>query len=161
MDCCFDFNVLNGNNETNELNITSLVINEAKLTKIELARLDHWRMAHRTSTGERFVKQCQCCEMAKHKSQYKKNANFNGTSLSTGKPYWRLYVDGYGGQNSMGDPSYRGAIGGYLFVCPVSGQIKVKFYGTTEQYPAMLSKSYWKLRVRGSFAGSWIVTLTR
>lgn len=25
-----------------------------------------------------------------------------------------------------------------MFVCPVSGQIKVKLYGTTEQYPAML-----------------------
>ena len=118
--------------------VISLPINEAKLTKGELSRLDHWRMAHRTSTGERFSEPCQCCEMSKHKSQFKKNVKYNGTALSTGKPFWRLYVDGYGGQNSMGDPSYQGAIGGYVFVCPVSGQIKVKLYGTTEQYPAML-----------------------
>ncbi len=52
LDYCFDFNVLNGNNETNGLSIISLVINEAKLTKIELVRLDHWRMAHRTSKRE-------------------------------------------------------------------------------------------------------------
>ena len=44
LDCCFDFNVLNGKNESNELRVTSLVMNEAKLTKIELARLDHWRI---------------------------------------------------------------------------------------------------------------------
>ena len=138
LDCCFGVNVLNGKAEEDDVSVTSLVVNEAKLTKLELARLDHWRMAHRTSTGERFIEPCQCCEMAKHKSQFKKNARYNGTSISTGKPYWRLYVDGYGGQNSMGDPSYQGAIGGYVFVCPVSGQIKVKLYGTTEQYPAML-----------------------
>jgi hypothetical protein len=38
----------------------------------------------------------------------------------------------------MGDVSYQGAIGGYVFVCPVSGKIKVKLYATTDQYPAML-----------------------
>jgi hypothetical protein len=132
-DWCFTYNALNGNDvEEIGSKVSTLLINEGRLTKIELSRLDHWRMAHRTSSGDRFTERCQCCEMAKHKSQYKKNANYNGTSLSTGKPYWRLYVDGYGGQNSMGDPSYQGAIGGYVFVCPVSGQIKVKLYGSTE-----------------------------
>jgi len=95
-------------------------------------------MAHRTSTGARFTEQCQCCEMSKHKSSYKRNDFYKGTTMSTGKPYWRIYVDGYGGQNSLGDPSYQGAIGGYVFACPVSGRIKIKLYATTEQYPAML-----------------------
>ena len=38
----------------------------------------------------------------------------------------------------MGDASYQGAIGGFVFVCPVSGKIKVKLYASAAQYPAML-----------------------
>ena len=41
LDCCFDFNVLNENEDKGDVNATSLVINEAKLSKVELARLDH------------------------------------------------------------------------------------------------------------------------
>ena len=33
------------------------------------------------------------------------------------KCWGRTYVDGYGGGQSMGQPSYEGAIGGYLFKC--------------------------------------------
>ena len=120
------------------VSVSTLTINEGNLSKVERSRLDHWRMVHRTSTGARFTEQCQCCEMAKRKSSYKRNDFYKGTTMSTGKPYWRIYVDGYGGENSMGDPSYQGAIGGYVFACPVSGRIKVKLYATTEQYPAML-----------------------
>ena len=75
---------------------TTLIINEDKMTKQELKRLDHWRMVHWTSSGERYDEQCQCCEQSKHKSQYKRNARYNGTSISTNKPYWGLYSDGYG-----------------------------------------------------------------
>ncbi len=116
--------------DAGNLSVSTLIINEAKLSRIEWSRLDHWRMAHRTSTGARFTEQCQCCEMAKHKSSYKRNDLYQGTSVSSNKPYWRIYVNGYGGQNSMGDPSYQGAIGGYVFACPVSGRIKVKLYAT-------------------------------
>jgi hypothetical protein len=87
---------------TENVSLSTLIINEGNLSKIERSRLDHWRMAHRTSTGARFAEQCQCCEMAKHKSSYKRNDFYKGTTMSTGKPYWRIYVDGYGGQNSMG-----------------------------------------------------------
>ena len=38
----------------------------------------------------------------------------------------------------MGVESYQGAKGGFVFVCPVSGKIKVKLYGTTKQFPAIL-----------------------
>jgi hypothetical protein len=38
----------------------------------------------------------------------------------------------------MGDPSYQGATGGYVFVCPVAGRIKVKLYASADQYPAMI-----------------------
>ncbi len=48
------------------------------------------------------------------------------------------YSDAYGGQRSMGTESYEGGIGGFVFVCPVSGTIKTKIYSTLEQYPAVL-----------------------
>ncbi len=38
----------------------------------------------------------------------------------------------------MGMQSYQGAKGGFVFVCPVSGRMKVKLYATTKQYPAIL-----------------------
>jgi hypothetical protein len=38
----------------------------------------------------------------------------------------------------MGVESYEGGIGGFVFVCPVSGTIKAKLYATLEQYPAVL-----------------------
>jgi hypothetical protein len=38
----------------------------------------------------------------------------------------------------MGVESYQGGIGGFVFVCPVSGKIKAKLYSTQEQFPAVL-----------------------
>jgi hypothetical protein len=38
----------------------------------------------------------------------------------------------------MGEESYQGASGGFIFVCPVSGKIKVKLYATSKQFPAIL-----------------------
>jgi hypothetical protein len=53
-------------------------------------------------------------------------------------PYYRLYVDGYGGQRSMGEESYQGdAKGGFVFTCPPSSTIKVKLYVSSEQFPAI------------------------
>ncbi len=49
----------------------------------------------------------------------------------------------------MGDPSYQGAIGGYVFACPVSGRTKVKLYATTEQYPAMLFQILQEIETEG------------
>ena len=54
------------------------------------------------------------------------------------EPYWRMYADGYGCQISMGEESYQGAVGGFVFVCPSSGTIKVKLYATSKQFPAIL-----------------------
>jgi hypothetical protein len=115
------------------------VINEGKLTDVEKVRLDHWRHAHRQISGLRHDERCPACEQAKHKSgSYKRNYEFMGTGVATKLVYWRLYCDGYGGQRSMGVESYQGAKGGFVFVCPVSGKIKVKLYGTTKQFPAIL-----------------------
>ena len=48
----------------------------------------------------------------------------------------RTYVDGYGGGQSMGQVSYEGAIGGYLFKCPATGETHHKLYSSHEQFPA-------------------------
>jgi hypothetical protein len=50
--------------------------------------------------------------------------------------WWRVYADAYGGGQSMGVESYEGAIGGYLFKCPSSGEIVHKLYSSHEQFPA-------------------------
>ena len=61
------------------------------------------------------------------------------TSISMGRPcWWRAYVDGYGGGNSMGAESYEGAIGGYLFVCSSTGDVHHKLYASHEQFPAAM-----------------------
>jgi hypothetical protein len=115
-----------------------LMINEAKLSKEERERVDHWRHAHRSSTGERYKERCHTCEQAKHKSVFKANDFFKGTTTSTNIPYFRLYGDAYGGQKSLGSESYQGGVGGFVFVCPVSGMIKTKLYSTLKQFPAVL-----------------------
>jgi len=116
-----------------------LIMNEATLSVTEANRLDHWRHAHRSTSGERHSERCPACEQAKHKSgSFKRNKEFLGTGITSKVIYWRLYCDGYGGQRSMGDESYQGANGGFVFVCPVSGTIKVKLYASTKQYPAIL-----------------------
>ena len=118
--------------------VPCLVMNLAKLSRPEIERIYHWRHAHRSPYGERYQERCHTCEASKHKGVYKRNAEFNGTNVSTNVPYWRLYSDAYGGQRSMGPESYEGGIGGFVFACPVSGKIKAKIYSTLEQYPAVL-----------------------
>jgi len=58
-------------------------------------------------------------------------------SLSQRFSCWgRTYVDGYGGGKSMGEVSYEGAIGGYLFKCPSTGETHHKLYASHEQFPS-------------------------
>ena len=108
-DHCFSINDLV--KEVNEEIVGPvLIINEAKLSKTECARLDHWRFSHRSSTGKRYEERCHTCEQSKHKSVYKVNDVYHGTSTATHEPYWRLYGDAYGGQKSMGSLSCQGGI---------------------------------------------------
>jgi hypothetical protein len=53
-------------------------------------------------------------------------------------PWWRVYCDGYGGQQSLGGESYEGAVGGYLFVCPSSGAEDLRLYASHVQFPIAL-----------------------
>jgi hypothetical protein len=115
-----------------------LLMNIAKLSRVEQKRVYHWRHAHRSPIGEKYDERCHTCEASKHKSTFKRNTCFQGTTVSTNVPYWRLYCDAYGGQRSMGVESYEGGIGGFVFACPISGTIKAKLYATLEQYPAVL-----------------------
>jgi hypothetical protein len=144
-DHCFSLNDLNCVIVSSDQNLLNkvrsepvLIINEANLSKTECARLDHWRFSHRTSTERRYEERCHTCEQSKHKSVYKLNDAYHGTSTATHEPYWRLYGDAYGGQKSMGSLSYQGGIGGFVFVCPISGKIKAKLYSSQDRFPAIL-----------------------
>ena len=53
-------------------------------------------------------------------------------------PFWRVYCDGYGGQDSLGGESYEGAVGGYLFVCVSTGSADIRFYSSHKQFPIAL-----------------------
>jgi hypothetical protein len=64
-------------------------------------------------------------------------------------PYHRLYAEGYGGQRSLGEESYQGAKGGFVFVCPSTGTIKVKLYATSEQFPAILYQVLQEVETEG------------
>jgi hypothetical protein len=128
----------------------SFIMNEGKLTREEKARLEHWRMAHRKIKGDGTNENCPICAEGKRKtSSFKRNEEYREMVTKNLEPYWQMYVDGYGGQRSMGEESYQGAVGGFVFVCPSSCTIKVKLYATSKQFPAILyqvlRRSKWKV----------------
>ena len=117
---------------------TSMIMNEAYLTKEEADRLHHWRVGHRIVGKSSLNEVCPVCIEGKKKvGSFKRNFEFHGHTTGPPLPYFRLYCDGYGGQKSMGDVSYQGGIGGFVFACP-TGCIKTKLYGSTEQFPSIL-----------------------
>jgi hypothetical protein len=144
-----------------------LIMNEGKLDDRERNRLDHWRFAHRSITGARHDERCPACEQAKHKTgSFKRNSEYVGNGVPTLTVYWRLYCDGYGGQQSMGEESYQGAKGGFIFVCPVSGSMKVKLYATSKQYPAILYQVLQEVEsegyaVREIYVDTFIVNISK
>jgi hypothetical protein len=79
---------------------------------------------------------------------FKRNYEFCGSTRGEQKHYWRLYVDGYGGLRSMGDMSYQGGIGGFVFACP-KGSVKTKLYGSTEQFPSILFQVLQEIETEG------------
>jgi hypothetical protein len=86
---------------------TVLIMNEANLKKENYERLLHWRFGHANSKVFRMMdlidkvhlnEDCYCCNKAK----FKKRAPFpknEGTMIAVAEPYWRLYMDEFGGQN--------------------------------------------------------------
>jgi hypothetical protein len=146
---------------------STLIMNEGTLTDRERNRLEHWRFAHRSLSGIRHDERCPACEQAKHKTgSFKRNNEYIGTGIATTTVYWRLYCDGYGGQQSMGMQSYQGAKGGFVFVCPVSGRMKVKLYASTKQYPAILYQVLQEVEsegyaVREIYVDTFIVNISK
>jgi hypothetical protein len=144
-----------------------MIMNEGELTDKELLRLDHWRHAHRMISGERHDERCPACEQAKHKQgSFKTNKEYLGTGVATKIVYWRLFCDGFGGQHSMGEESYQGAKGGFVFVCPVSGAMKVKLYASTKQFPAILYQVLQEIEsegfaVREMYVDTFIVNISK
>ena len=128
----------------------SFIMNEANLSSDEKARLAHWRQAHR-QCGEGIIHEnCPICEEGKRKTKgYKRNEEYRELVTQEFPPFHRLYADGYGGQRSLGEESYQGAKGGFVFVCPSSGTIKVKLYATTEQFPAILYQVLQEIETEG------------
>ena len=126
-------------------NETVLIMNEANLDKEKFERLMHWRLGHASSKVLKTMKlinkshlneDCYCCNQSKFKrAPFPKN---EGNFVAVAEPYWRLYIDGYGGQRSLGSESLEGAKGGIICVCPVSGSIILKLYASLKQFPAIL-----------------------
>ena len=140
---------------------TSLLMNEGLLTEKESERLRHWRIGHRSLGKSILNETCPICIEGKKKTgTFKRNYEFCGSTRGESKHYWRLYVDGYGGLHSMGDMSYQGGIGGFVFACP-NGSIKTKLYGTTEQFPSILFQVLQEIEAEGDTLREkfmWILT---
>jgi hypothetical protein len=128
----------------------SFIMNEANLSREQMARLVHWRQAHRQA-GEGIIHEnCPICEEGKRKTKgFKRNQDYREQVTKRFSPYHRIYADGYGGQNSMGTESYQGAKGGFVFTCPSSGTIKVKLYATSVQFPAILYQVLQEIEAEG------------
>jgi hypothetical protein len=131
-------NMVNGEN-------TVLIMNEGNLSSEKYERLLHWRLGHANSKVLKAMdliekshlnEDCYCCNEAKFKrAPFPKN---EGSYVAVSEPFWRIYGDGFGGQNSLGCESYGGAKGGMIFVCPMSGSIILKLYAKAKQFPAIL-----------------------
>ncbi len=128
----------------------SFIMNEANLSPEERARLAHWRQAHR-QCGDGIVREnCPICEEGKRKTKgFKRNEEYRDTVAQSFPPYHRLYADGYGGQRSLGEKSYQGTKGGFVFVCPSTGTIKVKLYATSEQFRVILYQVLQEVEAEG------------
>ena len=66
----------------------------------------------------------------------------------------------------MGDESYQGAKGGFVFVCPMSGMIKVKLYASTKQFPAILYQVLQEIESEGyvtreMYVDTYIVNISK
>jgi hypothetical protein len=97
---------------------TVLIMNEGKLKRENYERLLHWRFGHTNSKVLQAMElidkthlneDCYCCNKAKFKRKpFPKN---EGMFVAVAEPYWRLFVDGFGGQQSLGGDSIEGAKG--------------------------------------------------
>ena len=138
--------------EARKKQVATMIFNEAKCSDEERSRLYVRRLGYCNSMlFPRMIKDKDIGDLPKliplnednpvnDSAKFKKKTHKRvPASISMDKPCWfRVFVDGYGGGGSMGCESYEGAIGGYLFVCPSTGDMHHKLYATHEQFPAAL-----------------------
>jgi hypothetical protein len=144
------------------------LLNEAKLTIKERSRLycrrfaycdtNMFQVMHGREEFGNFPKLATLNEdnliadLAKFKRKpYHRNDPANTMSSP---PFWRVFVDGYGGQSSLGGPSIEGAVGAYLFVCSATGSTDIRLYASHHQFSIALHQflvrvqaKFWKCRV--------------
>ena len=122
----------------------SFVMNEAKLTAEQRSRLWHWRLGHPSHSTHYFMNKrgnikdlgsCKClnedcvvCDKSKFESASFKADTDDLSGKKTALPMQRIYIDGFGGQNSFGVPSYHGAVGGFIFVDTCHSRLDIKMY---------------------------------
>ena len=131
---------------------TSLVFNEARASPEERSRLWCRRFAY--CDTNRFGKMASMPEYGDFPALPALNednvvsdeAKFSRRAFKANDPtvtmdcppWWRVYIDGYGGQNSLGGESYEGAVGSYLFVCCSTGSADTRLYASHEQFAVAL-----------------------
>ena len=139
----------------------TFVMQESRLSSEKRARLWHWILGHRnanvpvqmTRQGSAegldvtfcLNEDCVICDKAKFRQLGHPRRSLE--SRMSLPPYHTVYVDGFGGQSSFKvksysgvdiDPSYSGAVGGYVFVDAESDDISVKLYKHKSQFPDLL-----------------------
>ena len=143
--------------------VPALLMNEAKLTSTEQTRLWCRRfgycdtkifpiMSAKPEFGN-FPKMQPlnedniCADLAKFKRKpFKRN---NPDSTMNSPPWWRVFCDGYGGQESLGGESHEGAKGAYIFCCASTGSTDIRLYASHEQFPVCLHQ--FLVRVQAEF----------
>ena len=149
-------------------NVKVFLLNEAKLKPEERSRLYCRRFAYCDTNIFKIMNQKPeygnfpklltlnednvVADLSKFKRKpYKRNDPAN---TMDSPPFWRVFCDGYGGQQSLGGPSYEGAVGAYLFVCSATGSTDIRLYASHHQFPIALHQflvrvqaEYWKCRV--------------
>jgi hypothetical protein len=67
---------------------SSMLMNEAYLSKVEAERLHHWRIAHRSVKGSELNENCPVCAEGKKKTgHFKRNYEFMGSTRGEAEHY--------------------------------------------------------------------------
>ena len=160
------------------------VLNVSKLSQEKQARLWHWRLGHpnyqvpvkmskKDANGVPIVhgvgvthclnEDCIVCTKAKFRSR-----PFRPVPIlfrPKYPPYFCIYIDGFGGQNSMKTkaksipmdwcdvPTIGGAVGGYAFYCASGGSIVPLLYSKKSQFPLLLKRFILAVYAKGFKVG--------
>ena len=149
-------------------NVSFMLMNESKLTDDERARLYCRRFGYCDPKIFEVMSKCQTFgkfpklkalnedNLVSDLTKFKRKAfkrNDKAVTMDS-PPFWRVFCDGYGGQNSLGSKSYEGAVGAYLFVCAATGSTDIRLYASHMQFPIALYQflvrvqaEYWCCRV--------------